>query len=1164
MKPLSSLFALCTFLTLPVFAQSGMTLESWNNLPQSDSIIVLQQKGISLRAADATTTVANAQVSGASVAKRGQRLRGSITPTVTDTYTFWISGADNVALWISDDASRFNKKLVAYHLGTSNIAEWDKHPNQKSIPIQLTGGQSYYLEAQVMDFDGGGHVEVAWRGQNGRYALGLNGATATQSTTQWGQNAINAINGNTGGTWNEASLTTNVPNSWIQVDLGQNRDINQVVLYNISQNQNRLSNFRLSVLDANNVELVGQNFFTTSGNVGNSMTWNLPSTVSGARKVKVQLLGLNLATNGHLSIAEIEVYGAGLVAGQINHREIIPGTYLTTLQADPNDTNNNNLEDTWETQTGLSTSTLPGALLEYGDPDQDGISNYQEQWLGSDPLTKEALGNGLTRYIWMGINGSVMTNFTLNNKFYSYPNAIDHVPNIDAKLNHTLYGVRYRGAIVAPTTGEYRFWISGNGGGSELWLSDGSIKDPTTITPLTNRFGKRLICSSGGLTPRDDFDYSPSQRSGVIHLTEGQEYYVEALHTVQNGTGEHVSVAWQAPGGTRQDIPDATFLSNESLAADADDDNLPDAWEISKTLDPTKNGYNDLNQSEYGDPDADKLTNLLEYQNGTNPKSADTDGDGYSDGDEIKLYGSNPTVSNNLAPVAITLPALNQYSNATGTWVTQSNGTLLADERRGGITYTFTVDQPGVHEVVVLAGVKQPNAWYTQYLKLSLTLDNDSSPFASDVVTCQNSLATTMRAVTPWLAAGTHSITLYHDNYNASVRLRLESLTIKRLGGADLDEDGVPDWIESNRASSNRLTRVPNLSRTSPVSIEGITTQLSSTALSVLTPGSQTPSSLTATQSINDSFFADIPLNASGAVTLNASFQGGIATESKSITWMPTNVFDTFTNNTLHIRVGDALRLDAWSGQTADGQPFTVSLNHSVTINGTTTLYSTLLADENQSTTHSSGQPFVATFANAGSYTLVANHGGQQATVTLNVHSANFGASHLVQVGVPRNWTPTSLGASHEIEADSRVVFSEITTNGARGFKVSTSEAINRYVISRLPSSVDGAPSSILARGTIHAFNVVNVSQTFDASIVTKSADGKWLMHNTIVAVNLPPNIIVRITAANQGTLFTDGSTTLNLNSTHFDANGIAHVYYEWSGTGNPTMCHRVQLFLAP
>ena len=1150
---LRHILALCSILTLPVCAQSGLTLETWTNLPQSDSIVVLQQKGISVRAADATTTVAAAQVSGISMAKAGQRLRGTITPTITDTYTFWISGSDNVALWISDDANRFHKKLVAYHLGTTNLAEWDKQPNQKSIPIQLTGGQSYYLEAQVMDVDGGGHVSVGWRGQSGRYALNLNGASATQSSTQWSLGADKAIDGKTSGTWGDATMTTHQLNSWLQVDFGHDREINQVVIYNSPSNQNRLSNFRLSVLDASNVELVGENFFTTTGNVGNSMTWNLPTSQPTARKIKIQLLGYNLAGNGNLALAEVEAYGAGLVTGQVNHREVIPSSYLTTLQADPLDTNDNNLADTWETQTSLSTSVLPGALLEYGDPDNDGISNYQEQWLGSDPLTKEAIANGLTRYIWMGINGSVMTNFTLNNKFYTYPNAIDHVPGVDAKLNHTLYGARYRGTIVAPATGNYRFWISGNGGGSELWLSDGSIAHPANGTPLIDRFGKKPICTSGGLTPRYDFDYSSSQRSALVHLVQGQEYYLEVLHTVQNGTTEHVSVAWQAPGGQREIIPATAYLSNNPEESDADDDNLPDAWETAKTLDPTKNGYNDLNQSEYGDPDADGLTNLKEYQHGTDPKDGDTDNDGYSDSEEVNLYGSDPTVSNNLAPVVLTLPALDQYSGATGTWNTNSNGKLVAHERRGGITYTFTVTEPGVHEVVVLAGVEQPNAWYTQYLNLSLTLDNDSAPFAREVVTCKNSLAATMRAITPWLAAGTHSITLYFDNYNASVRLRLESLTIKRIGGADLDENGTPDWIEEKEALANTMTRVPATSLTSPVSIEGITRQLSSTTLSVLAPGATEANDIEVNASINETFFADVPLSAAGAVSLDASFLSGMVSESHSITWTPTNLLSSFTNNTLHIRMGDSLRVTAHDPNAPAAGSFTLS--------GTPSGLPTESLGPDS--------PHILTFDSAGTQTLIAtwtpeSGPAQSATVTIVVHSANFGASHLVQVGVPRNWTPPTLGTSALVEADSRVVFSDITTTGTRQFKVSTSEPANRHVIARLPVDIDGAPSAILARGTIHAFNVVNVSQTADASIVTQYPDGTWLMHNTIVAVNLPPNIIVRITAANQGTLFTNGSTTLDLNSTHFDSNGITHVYFEWSGTGNPTMCHRVQLFLAP
>ena len=71
-------------------------------------------------------------------------------------------------------------------------------------------------------------------------------------------------------------------------------------------------------------------------------------------------------------------------------------------------------------------------------------------------------------------------------------------------------------------------------------------------------------------------------------------------------------------------------------------------------------------------------------------------------------------------------------------------------------------------------------------------------------------------------------------------------------------------------------------------------------------------------------------------------------------------------------------------------------------------------------------------------------------------------------------------------------------------------------------------------------------------------------MSGTIVAVNLPPDILIRLRAHIQGMLFPDGSNMLWLDASDFTANGIATVYYEWSGTGDPKLCNRLQLFVEP
>lgn len=1144
-----ALAALLTLASTLQAQQPGLTSETWNNLTQNKSILTLQQEGISDRVADTTVTITNAELAGPSAAGSGTRLRGLLNPVATDTYTFWVSGADNVALWISSDASRFNKQLVAYSLKPTNAGEWNKYPEQRSIPIQLTGGQSYYLEAQVMDAGGGGHLSVSWRGQKGRYSYSENGATATQSSTKWGKEASAAIDGDTGGVWgkNATTLTNNEANSWLQVDFGQDRSINQVVLHNMSKNQDRLSNFRISVLDVNDAVLVSDDFFTTSGNVGDSITWDLPSAVNGARKVKVELLGLNLAGNGHLALAEVEVYGIGLDPDVVLFQEVLPSGVLTANQPDPDDVNDNNLPDLWEQQTGLATSTLLGALLEYGDPDNDGLSNYLEQILGSDPLTKEALGSGLTRAAWMDVNGSSIANLTGSSLFYSYPNLLTHEPGVDEIRSLRLSGVRYRGTIVAPVTGDYRLWISAKGPG-ELWFSDGSVTDPSGGGPLTNRFGKQLLATSGSYyTAEDNFDYSPSQRSRIVSLVQGQEYYIEVLHAVQNNPG-HLSIAWQIPGQTREIIPETAFLSGSPNEADADDDNLPDSWETANGLDPTDNGLINSDEGEYGDPDGDGLTNLEEFQYGTDPQSADSDGDGISDRDEIFLYGSDPSTSNSLAPIAITLPDLGQYASATGAWNLDANGALVARDRRGSITYTFSVVEAGVHEVVLQASAISAVPWSSQPLPIELTLDGDSKPFARETLYSKNSLPETMRALTPWLDVGTHTLTVVHDNYLASRRLRINSLEINRLGGTDLDLDGVPDWFDNEISEKNALTHVPTQSRTSPVSIEGMTQQLSTAGLTVLALGEAEPSELPLLESVNGTFYADVPLSADGAVTIEASWLTGVSTQSGTITWIATNLFDAFADDTLHIRVGDAVRLDAWSGTSADGLPFTVTSN------------GTLLEDENQNTTHTSGQSFVATFPTAGTYTLVATHDSQSATVTLEVHEADFGSTHIVQTFSSSTWTPSALDSAALVEADDEMVFSETTANpgsGPRSFLIRAEEPADRRVIARLPAHVNGAPLSILDRASVRVFDIGYVSDTGDAQTIHQYDDGTYLMSHTLVADNFPPGGVIKIKIKNQGTLFVDGSDTLELRAGDFDANGIATIYYEAPDTGNlPKLCH--------
>ncbi|MEI2672160.1 MAG: thrombospondin type 3 repeat-containing protein [Marmoricola sp.] len=69
--------------------------------------------------------------------------------------------------------------------------------------------------------------------------------------------------------------------------------------------------------------------------------------------------------------------------------------------------------------------------------------------------------------------------------------------------------------------------------------------------------------------------------------------------------------------------------------ADYDQDTLSNDWESQYQLNPMSAA------DALDNPDDDGLSNLDEYHYGTNPKMADTDGDGYSDGVEIDA-GTDP------------------------------------------------------------------------------------------------------------------------------------------------------------------------------------------------------------------------------------------------------------------------------------------------------------------------------------------------------------------------------------------------------------------------------------------------------------------------------------------------------------------------------------------
>ena len=92
------------------------------------------------------------------------RMRGYLHPPVSGQYTFWIASDNSSELWLSSDNRPSNSKKIAFISRFEWVAphQWTKFPSQRSEPIWLDKGKSYYIEALQEQTTLGDNLAVAW------------------------------------------------------------------------------------------------------------------------------------------------------------------------------------------------------------------------------------------------------------------------------------------------------------------------------------------------------------------------------------------------------------------------------------------------------------------------------------------------------------------------------------------------------------------------------------------------------------------------------------------------------------------------------------------------------------------------------------------------------------------------------------------------------------------------------------------------------------------------------------------------------------------------------------------------------------------------------------------------------------------------------------------
>jgi hypothetical protein len=1057
----------------------------------------------------------------------GQRIRGLIVPPRTGQWRFWLSSDDASQLLLSNSPSAFGKKKIAEVNRPTILRDFDAYASQKSEWISLIAGESYYYEILHKEGVALDHVSVAWEYQPAgiNYAAASQGATATQSTNfSADYSAARAIDGNTDGSpASGMAHTEDQPSSWWQVDLGQNREINQVVLFNRTDgdNQQRLSNFRVSALDANGNELAGQDYFTSSGYVQGTLAWNLPTAVN-ARKIKVQILGQNLKGNGYLCLSEVQVYETV----SESNRQVIGANHLLSLFHDPLDEDGDSLPDAWEVQMGLDPTdngAVNPANAEYADSDRDLLTNFEEFTLGTHPLVADPAPGRWTFDRWIGVPHYTIDELKVADQFYSQPTERSLLANSSYKTETTYEGIRLRGYLEAPESGYYHFWVSGRNS-VELWLSTDSTKyRKQRIARLCPSIGTGHGIPS---TSTNYWDVYVSQMSEPIYLEQGQRYFIEGLNQNGHNYSNHFSVAWARPGKDRESLPVEYLSSYTGSSEDLDDDYLPDAWESQYGLDAGNNGLTDrARQGERGDFDEDGLTNLEEYLLGTHPTQADSDGDGVSDFDEVHSYGTSPLESNSLDSSEIPAPELTDYNAAhtTGTWQIFDGG-LLGSSFRGKIEWSFSVPTDGWWHIDLGARLRG-NLRSTEDLDLGVKIDGRA--LGPKVMRFLNGKSANLKILTPYLSAGIHTFELDIRNEIGRRTLQIQSLKISGAGGFDADENGRPDWLDSVLLQANTLVPVLAESYVSPLFIEGSTRHLGGVAVSAASQP------VDVKRGLGDlHWFANVPLQSSGTTSLFVNFENG--TQTPLVEWVRWNAMSGLD---LRVRAGDSLKIGGWVSDDDAG-------NVQITVDG--------------QTSNLSASGFVLkTFGQAGSYPVTVTHSnGSQTTATVNVYSADFGnplsfySDTLTWRSFPQ--IPAVLKIAGEPSLGVDVTQPEGSGQKAllRPFRSGT-----HVLAARLP---DGGP--ILALGEISTIGVADALRGDAATYVGSTSDGYRILRTPIVITDFPPGGTVVITIFRAGVTFLDGTIVMTLTESDFE-NGVAYIDFRYPPEMSGGYCHYTDLY---
>jgi hypothetical protein len=552
---------------------TGLTRQTWNNIP-GDLLSALTTNVNYPNNPSSTDIIASSASVWNAADNYGTRVRGFITPSQSGNYVFTVVGDDQTQLYFAQNADPNNKFLIGDIPSWTAETEFIKFPSQKSAAIFMAAGQDYYVEVLQKEGTGGDGWGIYWTAPGTTTTVKVPLANLSPISTDCAANANSRLATDLVVLYDfkegSGAVIKDVSNNGTPLDLTIGTPANVTRLAGgcgISVNTSTTIRSATAATKINSA-LASTNAVTIEAWVKPAnITQNGPSpilTYSADASSRNMFLGQSAATyQARLRTSTTAITGAPDLTGGVANASLLQHIVFT------HDAAGN--ERMYMNNELVSSGTRTGTLSTFDNTFFLALANGQtasNPWLGqmylvavykkaltanevnqnflagacqnTGTVCKGAAGTGVTRELYNGITVAAYraSDLVTNANYPLTPSSsATYGSSISPANIGDNYGSRVRAFLTPTVSGNYQFTVTGDDW-TELYLS-------TNGEPAN----KSRICYVPTYTVVGELAKFPEQRSVVINLTAGVNYYLELIN-IEGAGGDHWGMYWTTPGTT--------------------------------------------------------------------------------------------------------------------------------------------------------------------------------------------------------------------------------------------------------------------------------------------------------------------------------------------------------------------------------------------------------------------------------------------------------------------------------------------------------------------------------------------------------------------------------------------------------------------------------------